>query len=65
VVRSSYGLCGRKSSGLWTGPADFLADSGCLSLWLEDGVGLVWPRHESSDLPNASLVKPTRHPLAG
>jgi len=44
VVRSAYDLYGDKSSGLWTGPdgrADFLADSGCVSLWLEDGVGLV------------------------
>jgi alpha-amylase len=44
VVRSAYHQYGDKAEGLWTGPdgrADFLADSGCVSLWLEDGVGLV------------------------
>ncbi len=44
VVRSPYNQYGDKADGLWTGPdgkADFLADSGCVALWLEDGVGLV------------------------
>jgi alpha-amylase len=44
VVRSAYGVYGDKSQGLYTGPdgkADFVADSGCVSLWLEDGVGLA------------------------
>ncbi len=40
VIRLQYG---DKAEGLWTGPdgrADFLADSGCVTIWLEDGVGL-------------------------
>lgn len=44
VVRSAYDVYGDKSQGLTTGPdgkADFVADSGCVSLWIEDGVGLV------------------------
>lgn len=44
AVRSAYGQYGDKAEGLWTGPdgrADFLADSGTVSLWLEDGVGLT------------------------
>jgi alpha-amylase len=44
VVRSAYDLYGDKSQALYTGPdgkADFVADSGCVSIWLEDGVGLV------------------------
>jgi alpha-amylase len=44
VVRSAYQQYGDKSEAIWTGPdgrADFLADSGTVSLWLEDGVGLV------------------------
>ena len=44
VVRSAYDRYGDKSQGLTTGSdgrADFVADSGCVSLWLEDGVGLA------------------------
>jgi alpha-amylase len=44
VVRSRYDLYGDKAEGLWTGAdgrADFVADAGSVSLWLEDGVGLV------------------------
>jgi alpha-amylase len=44
VVSSAYDRYGEKSQGLYTGAdgrADFVADSGCVSLWLEDGVGLV------------------------
>jgi alpha-amylase len=44
VVRTPYQQYGDKSEAIWTGPdgrADFLADSGTVSLWLEDGVGLV------------------------
>lgn len=44
VVRSAYNQYGDKAQGLWTGAdgkADFVADSGSVSLWLEDGVGLV------------------------
>jgi alpha-amylase len=43
VVRSAYLQYGDKAEGLWTGldgRADFLADSGCVTIWLEDGVGL-------------------------
>ena len=43
VVRSAYQQYGDKSEAIWTGPdgrADFLADSGTVSLWVEDGVGL-------------------------
>jgi alpha-amylase len=44
IVRSAYNLYGDKSQGLTTGAdgkADFVADAGCVSIWLEDGVGLV------------------------
>lgn len=44
VVRSGYGVYGDKAEGLWTdgsGRACFPADSGSVSLWIEDGVGLV------------------------
>ena len=44
VVRTPYQQYGDKSEAIWTGTdgrADFLADSGTVSLWLEDGVGLV------------------------
>lgn len=43
VVRQRYTLYGDKAEGLWTdsqGWADFLADGGTVSLWIEDGVGL-------------------------
>jgi alpha-amylase len=43
IVRSAYNAHGDKSQALYTRPdgrADFLADSGCVTLWLEDGVGL-------------------------
>jgi alpha-amylase len=43
VVRSPYLVYGDKAEGLWTGPdgrADFVAEAGTVSLWLEDGVGL-------------------------
>jgi alpha-amylase len=44
VARSAYQQYGDKAEAVWTGPdgrADFLADAGAVSLWLEDGVGLV------------------------
>jgi hypothetical protein len=44
VLRSAYCLYGDKAEGLWTGPdgrADFLADARTVSIWLEDGVGLL------------------------
>ncbi len=43
VVRDRYDLYGDKAEGLWTdanGWADFLADGGTASLWIEDGIGL-------------------------
>jgi alpha-amylase len=43
VVRQRYDLYGDKAEGLWTdsnGWADFLADGGTASIWIEDGVGL-------------------------
>jgi alpha-amylase len=43
VVRDRYELYGDKAEGLWTdsnGWADFLADGGTASIWIEDGVGL-------------------------
>lgn len=43
VVRQHYDLYGDKAEGLWTdsnGWADFLADGGTASIWIEDGVGL-------------------------
>ncbi len=44
VVRSRYEMYGDKAAALWTdgrGRAWFPADSGSVSLWLEDGVGLA------------------------
>jgi hypothetical protein len=44
TARSAYQQYGDKSEAIWTAPdgrADFLADSGAVSLWLEDGVGLI------------------------
>lgn len=43
VVRQRYEMYGDKAEGLWTdqcGEADFLADGGSVSIFLEDGVGL-------------------------
>ncbi len=43
VVRGRYDLYGDKAEGLWTdanGGGDFLVDSGCVSIWIEDGTGL-------------------------
>ena len=43
VARDRYDVYGDKAEGLWTdggGAADFVADSGTVSIWLEDGVGL-------------------------
>ena len=48
VVRSAYLQYGDKAEGLWTGldgRADFLADSGCVTIWLEDGVGFELMRN--------------------
>jgi alpha-amylase len=44
AARAAYLVYGDKAEALWTGPdgkADFLADSGAVSVWLEDGVGLT------------------------
>ncbi len=43
VIKNRYDLYGNKAEGLWTdrdGWADFLADGGTASIWIEDGVGL-------------------------
>lgn len=43
VAKSPYEVYGDKSNDLWTdqqGWADFVADGGTASIWLEDGVGL-------------------------
>ena len=43
VVRGRYDVYGDKATELWTdstGRAEFLADSGTVSIWLEDGVTL-------------------------
>ncbi|MEA5115627.1 MAG: alpha-amylase [Geobacteraceae bacterium] len=43
VARGDYQLYGTKSGGLWTdsvGCADFVAEGGTVSVWLEHGVGL-------------------------
>lgn len=43
IAKSPYEVYGDKSNGLWTDPhgwADFLADGGTASIWLEDGVSL-------------------------
>ena len=43
AARGRYDVYGDKAEGLWTdagGRADFLADGGSASVWIEDGVGL-------------------------
>jgi alpha-amylase len=43
VVKNRYDLYGDKAEGLSTdrsGWADFLADAGTVSIWIEDGIGL-------------------------
>jgi alpha-amylase len=43
VIKQTYDRYGGKSDGLWTesdGSADFPADGGAVSIWIEDGVGL-------------------------
>lgn len=43
VVRNRYDMYGDKAEGLWTdqsGCADFLADGGTVTIWMEEGVGL-------------------------
>jgi alpha-amylase len=43
VIKNRYDLYGDKAEGLSTdrsGWADFLADGGTASIWIEDGVGL-------------------------
>jgi alpha-amylase len=43
VIKNRYDLYGDKAEGLSTdrsGWADFLADAGTVSIWIEDGIGL-------------------------
>jgi alpha-amylase len=43
VARGRYDVYGDKAEGLWTdsgGRADFPADGGSASIWIEDGAGL-------------------------
>ncbi|MCP9819821.1 alpha-amylase [Synechococcus sp. Cruz-9H2] len=44
VAAGAYGVYGDKSDALWTdshGWADFVADGGSVSIWIEDGVGIT------------------------